>query len=249
MENIQRATVDEKIKNGYSFELGNYLSEGFKIFGKEWVLFSLYGLVSSLILIVSMFTVFGFALLVYPTLLGFSVAAEKVEKGERLEFSDFFGAFKNFGQHFLLGLVFLLSYALVFIPYFVILFYASGGGVAAETASVIMVFAMLFMFAMIIGIYFIQVAVFFAPYLVHYGGYSAGEAIGTSFKLAKKNFWWLLLFVFVVGIIAGIGQYACIIGMFASVAAAMLINYSLVKNVLMTQDYSEIEEIGSQAYH
>ena len=243
MERIQRTTVEDRIQNGYSFELGNYLSYGFKIFGKEWLMFSLYGLISTFILLFSFFTVIGFALLFYPTILGFAVAAEKVEKGEKLELNDFFGAFKNFGEYFILGIIFIVFIILLFVPYFssiFILFEYPDSNLAVFG----MVGSMLFMMLMIFGIYFLQIALFFAPYLIHFGNYSAKEAMGTSFKLAKKNFWWMLLFVFVVGLISGIGQYLCLVGMFASMAVGMLINYALVKKVLMNEDFHEIDEIG-----
>ena len=246
MNTILPGTVNDRIQNGYKFDFGNYLSEGFAIFQKEWLLFSLYGLVASLILIASFFTVIGFAFLFYPTMLGFSVAADKVENGESLQFNDFFGAYKNFSRHFLLGIIVVASYILLAIPYIFLIYYSSqpGGGESA----VAMLLAMLFLGLMVLGIYFLQVVLFFAPYLIHYGNYSATDAIKKSYALSMKNFWWMLLFVFVVGIIGGIGQYACLIGMFATMAAGFLMNYSLVKSVLLSTDASEIDQIGSTSY-
>lgn len=247
MERIQRTTVEDRIQNGYRFELGEYLSNGFKIFSKEWLMFSLYGLVSTFILMFSFLTIIGFALLFYPTMLGFAVAAEKVEKGEKLKFGDFFGAFKNFGEFFILGMILMACIILLFVPYFSLIFILMEN--PDSTMAVFgMIGSMLFMMVMIVGIYFVQIALFFAPYLIHFGNYSAKEAIGTSFKLAKKNFWWFLLFVFVVGMISSLGQYLCLVGMFASMAVGMLMNYSLVKKVLMDEDFNEIDEIGKTEF-
>lgn len=247
MERIQRTTVENRIQNGYQFEFSEYLSYGFKIFSKEWLMFSLYGLVSTFILIFSFFTLIGFALLFYPTMLGFAVAAEKVEKGEKLEFGDFFGAFKNFGEYFILGIMLIVFIILLFVPYFASIFILMEN--PDSTMAVFgMIGSMLFMMLMIVGIYFLQIALFFAPYLIHFGNYSAKEAIGTSYKLAKKNFWWFLLFVFVVGLISGVGQYVCLVGMFASMAVGMLMNYSVVKKVLMDEGFNEIDEIGQTEF-
>jgi membrane-anchored glycerophosphoryl diester phosphodiesterase (GDPDase) len=243
MANINPLTVEERIKNGYQFDFGKYLNEGFQIFGKEWILFSLYGLVAFLILAFSMVTIIGFFFLLFPTLLGFSIAADKVVKGEKLIFNDFFGGFKNFGSHSVIGSIYGFLYACMFGPYFFMIYYTVENN--SEEAFLGMGLSLGFMFLMVAVMYMVSVFLFFAPYLIHYGGYSMGEAIKKSIALSKKNFWWMLLLIFIVGFISGIGQYACIIGMFPTIAISMLINYSLVKNVLLTGEYSEIDEIGT----
>lgn len=246
MTKILKTTVENKINHGYEFRFGDYITGGFEIFQKEWFNFTLYGIVSTFIIGLSSFTLIGLPLLVFPTLLGFSVAADKVENGEKLNFSDFFGAFKNIGQHFIVGLVYALGYLIIFIPYFFLVF----GGVFSlfDDSSLFAIFLGSYMFVVIIlvlALYLAQVLLFFTPFLIHYGNYSAVEAIKTSVNLSKKNFWWQLLFVIVIGIISGIGQYACIIGIFVSIPIAALMGYSLVKKELMTENKNEIDEIGS----
>lgn len=248
MNRIDSATVEAKIRDGYNFDFGKYISDGFNIFAKEWLMFSLYGLVSTIILSISLFTVIGFILILYPTMLGFSIAAEKVERGERLEFNDFFGAFKNLGQFAVLGLIVFGGIVLILAIYFLMIF-AMTANPSQEPNPIAMLGIMLFFFVAIIGYYILQVLMIFTPYLIHYGNYSAVDAIKTSISVAKKNFWWLLLFVFVVGIIASIGQYACLIGMFPSMAVAAVIQYVMAKDVLMNSEHSEIDQIGNQAYH
>lgn len=248
MNRIDSATVEAKIRDGYNFDFGRYISDGFNIFAKEWLMFSLYALVSTIILVVSAFTVVGFVLLLYPTLLGFPVAAEKVERGERLEFNDFFGAYKNFGQYAVLGMIVLFCIGLI-VGIYLFMIFATTADPSREPNPILMMGVMLFFFVAIIAYYALQVLLIFTPYLIHYGNYSAVDAIKKSFEVAKKKFWWLLLFVFVVGVIASIGQYACLIGMLPSMAAAALIQYVMVKDVLMTATHSEIDQIGNQAYH
>jgi hypothetical protein len=245
MATLDRLTVEERIRNGYSFDLGKYLNEGFKIFGKEWLMFSLYGLVAFLILGLSIFTIVGFIFLLYPTLLGFSVAADKVVKGEPLNFNDFFGAYKNFGSHAVLGLIFMFIYGLMIGPYMFIFFYAIQDNNPSDSEILGMGVGVLIMLVMMVFMYVMMILLFFAPYLIHYGNYSSSDAIKKSIALSKKNFWWILLLVIITGFISGIGQYACIIGMFATFPIAMLINYSLVKDVLLTGEYSEIDQIGN----
>lgn len=242
MNKISPSTVEQRIQNGYNFDLGKYISEGFTIFSKEWLLFSLYGFVAFLIMMGSFLTFLGGVLLMYPVMLGFSLGFEKVVRGQKLNFSDFFGGFKNFGQHFILGIitvfVFLFLYALLFL----IMGWPRIVGLADDLMLVLKMFAYyLFLYA---AIFAFQVCIIFAPFLIHYGGYSALEAIQKSFQLAKKKFGWLLLFVFLVGILSSVGYLICFIGTFASMAWGLLIQFSMVRDVLMGEEYSEIDEIG-----
>lgn len=246
MPKIDKLRVDEVIRDGYGFELGDYISNGFNEFKKEWLLYSLYGLVACLILIFSFFTIIGFILLLYPTMLGFAVASDKRNETGLLKFSDFFGAFKNFGSYAVVGLLVFAAYLLIYVP-MIVLFGFSGFFMDnnPELGVFSMFGSMIFVFLGVLLVYFVMIGLFFAPYLIHYGGYSGTEAVRASFKLAFRNFWWLLLFVIITGVIGGIGQYLCLIGLFASMAAASLMNYAMIRKVLMTDSYNEIDEIGN----
>src|SRR5690625_483698 len=95
MGRILKSTVENKIKAGYEFRFGDYISEGFEIFKKEWVNFFLYAIVSSILLGIASITIIGVAFVLFPITLGFAVVADKISEGESIQFSDFFGAFKN----------------------------------------------------------------------------------------------------------------------------------------------------------
>lgn len=242
---LSQTTVESRIESGYEFKFGDYLSQGFKIFSKEWLLFSLYGLVSMLLLILSFLTIVGWFFTMFPLMMGFCVAAEKVDRGEELHFSDFFGAFKNLGDYAIYGLIIMLCFLLVLSPF--ILFAALIFFDSLDNSPFLSFGVMglsFYMFALIFVLYPVQIFLFFTPYLIHYGDFSAVQAMKLSFRLAKKNFWWLLLFVFVVGFISGIGQYLCLVGIFVSIAAAGCMNYAMVKDVLLNEDATEIDEIG-----
>ncbi|MBW7871640.1 MAG: hypothetical protein H3C39_11340 [Flavobacteriia bacterium] len=246
MPRIDKLRVDEIIRDGYGFELGDYISSGFNEFKKEWLLYSLYGLVAVIIMILSLFTIVGFIFLFYPTMLGFAVASDKRQQTGVLNFSDFFGAFKNFGSYAVVGLLVFAAYLLVYVPMFALLgFSGIFMGDHPELGMISMFGSMIFVFLGILLVYFVMIGLFFAPYLIHYGGYSGTEAVRASFKLAFRNFWWLLLFVIITGVIGGIGQYLCLIGLFASMAAASLMNYAMIKRVLMVDAFNEIDEIGN----
>jgi len=247
MPKIDKLRVDEIIRDGYGFELGDYISDGFNEFKKEWLLYSLYSLVAMIIMILSLCTIVGFIFLFYPTMLGFAVASDKRNETGELNFSDFFGAFKNFGSYAVVGLLVFAAYLLIYVPMFALFGFSEFFMNDNPELSVFSMFgSMIFVFFGVILVYLVMIGLFFAPYLIHYGGYSGTEAVRTSFRLAFRNFWWLLLFVIVTGVIAGIGQYLCVVGLLASLAAASLMNYAMIKRVLITDGYNEIDEIGIQ---
>lgn len=247
MSRIEVATVNQKIENGYNFDFGKYITDGFEIFKKEWLLFSLYGLVSSLLMMLSFLTVVGAFFWMFPLLLGYSVAAEKVERGEQLEFKDFFGAFKNYDKHAMLTLCLFAFFIVLYIPIILFLVFIemnSGYGDANAVGAIAGIFMIFYYLIFYVGLFFVQGSMIFAPYLIHYGGFSGVDAIKTSYKLFKKQMMMILLFVFVIGMLSAIGYFACLIGVFASMAAGTLMQYAMVKDILMQSTYSEIDQIG-----
>lgn len=248
MARIDQATVNDRIENGYNFDFGKYISDGFEIFKKEWLMFSLYGLASLILMMASFATLIGALFFVFPLYLGFSVAAVKVEKGEQLEFKDFFGAFKNYDKYALLCICYFAVFLVLYIPFIFLFVMADANigyfdaGVAGGVMGIFMMFYYVFFYA---AIYFIQGSMIFTPYLIHFGEYSAVEAMKASFKLFRRQILMIMVFVFVVGILTSIGYLACIIGVFATMAAGMLMQYSMVKDILMKSYYSEIDQIGN----
>ncbi len=245
MPKIYRERVADVLIEGYNFEMGDYLSEGFEIYKKEWLMFSLYGLVSIFLLFISAITIVGILFTAYPIMLGYAVAADKVSRSENLEFSDFFGGFKNFGSHAMVTILIVAAYLIVYIPFLGSIFMSGlNGGGDDLYYNLIGAFGSLYVMIGVLFIYFLMLGFFFAPYLIHYGNYSGGEAIRASFKIVFKNFWWLLLFLIITGILGAVGQYACLIGLIFTLPISALMNYSLVKKVLMSDDAHEIDQIG-----
>ncbi|MFA5620902.1 MAG: hypothetical protein WDA08_11410 [Weeksellaceae bacterium] len=250
MATITRSTVEEKIQNGYDLKLGESISKGFEIYMKEWLLFSLYALTAFFILVVSSITIIGLIFTAYPTMLGFAIAGEKVENGQTLQFSDFFDGYKKTSQLAVLGLIYMGLVLLIIIPYFgvffSVFFWENNFDGDFYPGTMFFGFFFVYIFFMMIASYLIQVLLFFAPYLIYFGDYSPVEALKNSFRLGKRNFWWLLLFVFIVGVISQMGAIAIYIGLLATIPAGALISYSMVKNVLMSDEFSEIENIGEK---
>lgn len=253
MTTINKTAIDEKIRDGYKFDFEKYISDGFNLCSKEWFLFSLYTLVYFILIYLASLTIIGGILLSYPLMLGFVVGAEKVNNGESLGFGDFFGGFKNFWNLVLLTLIIYAVIIILVVPLVVVMVFtvesiesASYGYNGPSTGLILFTFVY-GLFAIVAGLY-LAVSMVFSPYLIHYGDYSAGEALRTSFALSKKNFWKILIFLILCYFIAMIGYFACGIGMLFTLAAALCMHYPMVKDILLSDYSNEIDEIGQHNY-
>lgn len=59
MNKISPSTVEQRIQNGYNFDLGKYISEGFTIFSKEWLLSKIISTGKEKIRVVALVCIFG----------------------------------------------------------------------------------------------------------------------------------------------------------------------------------------------
>ena len=225
---ISDSTVEDRINNGYKFDIGQYISAGWEIFQKEWLNFSLYGLIVGFIL----FTGIG-VFFVYPLLIGFSLGAEKVERGEKLEIGDMFGGFKkNLGDLVILILLPMVVIMILYIP-FIILIFAGATSSDPDIAGGIAGGTMLIMYPLIfiLGIA-MSLILFFAPYMVFYGDYKAMDAIKKSWKIAKKQPLMIIIFIWLLSMLGSLGMLACGIGYFVTLALAYTCYYPAMKDVL-----------------
>jgi hypothetical protein len=250
MAKILRSTVDSKIQNGFEFQFSKYLSDGFNLIGKDFGQFVLFAFLSFLIACVSVITIIGPTVVLICTLNGFAVAADKIERNEKVELNDFFKGFDKLGNKIVLALIYFGITLLLYIPMIFSLIsmgYFSGtiGDGVQPVRILFMVFSYVFFYG---GILILHSSLVFSSYLIHFGDYSAGEAVSKSFRLYKKNFWMTTIFVLVMGILAYVGMAFCVIGIFASFPIMGLAYYSLIKDSLLSGEYSEIEQIGGASF-
>lgn len=236
-DTIHRSTVDEKINHGYTFDIGEYFSQGWEIFRKEWLTFSIYSLLLFIIITLAAFTIIGLLFVVYPLYIGYFIGADKVKKGESLSVGDMFGGFKhNLGQLAILTLVPVIVMGVAMIPFFgTFATMASmaensdvAGGIA--TGSLFLMYPILFILGIILNL-----VLFFAPYLVFFGNYSAMEALKTSWKLSMKQPLWVILYGLLIGFVAQIGTMLCGIGVFTSFGFAYVCYYPVMKDILFNE--------------
>lgn len=251
MRTLDYGKIEYCKNNRFSFDIGRYFNQSLEVFTNNWVQFVIYSLVSAIVFFMSYFTFIGVFIIVYPLMMGFLIGAERADDGMQLELGDFFKGFKNIGTYLLFMLSIILIYVILIIPIFFISFLPLilSGQDDLNTFLVLgsSVFLMILVFVIVIILSVFQIMVSFAPYLIHYGNMGLKDSMITSYKIVKKNFWWVLLISFIVGFISSIGVVGCYVGLLATYPISNIFKYFMLKDMILTGDdtQSEIDLLGT----
>ncbi|MDP4826320.1 MAG: YjgN family protein [Flavobacteriales bacterium] len=214
---------------GYVFDFGKAFEIGWNIFRENMGGFIGFFLVALLIIVVSCITIIGPLLIAMPLFAGFLIVGTKIYRKEAYSFNDFFGGFSRFGPllgyfllYMLISMVFVLPMLIPFMNDFSGMMELAENDRYAFQRSINDAIMPTFALSFVVGL-FVQVIALFALPLIVIGKLGTTEAIGWAFKIAKKNFWWLLLYAFVASLVAQTGVIACYIGMFFTLPLAELI--------------------------
>ncbi len=237
MSNLQ-SRLDSISQNGYNFKLGNYISQGFNILGKNAGLFVIYFCVCIVIYIVlGAIPLLGslVSFLISSSLVaGFYIVAGKTFNNENATFANFFDGFNVWAQLLLTSIIGGLLSVLAILPAMFYLIITIGFAGLTEIndfsdsplgvltgANLFIVFILFFLGAMV-SLLFI-----YAPLFVYFEKLSAWDAIVASAKVVSKNIFMHILFgiawffIMVVSVIPlGLGLLAAIPAYFCSVYAA-----------------------------
>ncbi|MFK7808590.1 MAG: BPSS1780 family membrane protein [Saprospiraceae bacterium] len=218
MNSARQEKLNDLIENGYDFDITKYISRGYRIFKEEMGLFVGY---TVFFIVIAMFSsaipIVGsmlFSLFLSPMLLvGYYIMANKIDRREPVEFSDFFKGFDFFKPIVLIALVSMVISLLCFSPYFQSYLVLMGGQPDA-IANLEFSPAMLLCF---IPILYFAISWMWAPMLVVFEDMPFWDAMEMSRRLITRN--WISVFVFYVlcGILAGLGVIAFCIGMFFTI--------------------------------
>ncbi len=214
---------------GYVFDFGKAFEIGWNIFRENMGGFIGFFLVALLIIVVSCITIIGPLLIAMPLFAGFLIVGTKIYRKEAYSFNDFFGGFSRFGPllgyfllYMLISMVFVLPMLIPFVNDFGGMMEMAESDPYAFQRSINDKIMPTFALSFVVGL-FVQVIALFALPLIVIGKLGTTEAIGWAFKIAKKNFWWLLLYAFVASLVDQTGVIACYIGMFFTLPLAELI--------------------------
>lgn len=222
---------DKIINQGYDFKIGNYISDGFALFKKDIGGF----IVATLLAIIMSFIPFCSLLAIG----NFYKICKKVDEGQSVQAGDIFD-FTDFWMYFKLFFLILFAVVILMIPVqFTVIPLIVAAKDTGENINVAMIIGgmgiwfllfILFLFAFTVSLYFVQ------PIISLYKIQSVRQAYSLSWKIAKKNFFMILIFSLIVGIISQLGVIICGIGILFTIPVGICIKYISYKDVLDTQN-------------
>ncbi len=200
-----KTRINQKIQNGYSFELEKYFSEGWNIFRKEPGPFILYGLVAGLILGAMNFLPEYLgeiaSYLISPALTaGLFIGARKIDQDGTLEFNDFFKGFDHIVQLFLLTFI---------------------SGILVAIGIV---------FLILPGIW-LAVGITLSIPLIIFARFDFWESITTSVKLVNKKWFHFFALLFLLAIFNIIGALFLVVGLLVTFPVTYCILYAAYKDI------------------
>ncbi|MEI7803081.1 MAG: hypothetical protein WCI97_10575 [Bacteroidota bacterium] len=264
-ENVSQSTeisFDERVRNvlanGYSFEIGKYLSTGSAILNKN-----LGGFIAYLFVVIainigcSMIPVIGSianSFFISPALYaGFVIMSFRVFKEKNTEFGKFFGGFKFVAPLALLTVLTIIIFAIVVIPYILIALGSQFSQIidlvknvqsGDEDPVLVAQFILTFVYKLI-PLFFIclivSVCFSFSQYIVVFGKKGAMDALSISAKIIWKRFISMLLFLIVIGLINILGAICLLVGLLYTIPLSMCAMYAAYEHIVGTSS-SDIED-------
>ena len=233
--------VQRVIDNGYSFDLGDYISKGFKIIQKNLGLFIAFILVFIVISVVlSVIPVIGqlaSSLIVSPCLLaGFLIAAKKSDDNQPLEFGDFFKGF-DFLKPLLVTILIQAAIMIAVMIPFGLAFYVGGDMNALEAGDPSGI--PFWSFILLLPLIYLAVAWGMTSFLIVFHKMSAWDALEASRQIITKQWFMFFLFGIVVGIIVMLGMVALGVGILFTLPAGMAMQFAAYRDIVGIPGHSE----------
>lgn len=249
--------VSELSSNGYSFNIGNYISEGFSIFGQYaggFIGFILLQFVISGVLGVIPIVGSIASWVIMPALqAGVFIVADRIRRREAFRFENFFDGFKaNWLQLFLVnlfsGLIILLLLAPLAPSLYAFIqayqeFVASGGSESPEIMlSELPAWAGTYLLVVSPIMVYLGISWGLAQMNVIFYNATAWEAMEASRKVVHRRWWMWFIFVFVCGIVAILGVIGLVIGLLITFPAVMCAMYAAYADVMQPDNDDKMDD-------
>lgn len=254
MTEQQRNRLNTIIDEGYSFDLGAYISQGFALFQRSAGNYIAFAFLAGMIIVVaSLIPIIGSLLtnlILTPALLvGGYLAAHKLNKNEELEFGTFFKGFDFIGSLASAALVTSLIVIAAFIP-LIAVWYMYGAAdwlyemidnpmLAEEPPS----FPFWSFLLLAPAVYF-GVAYSWSYHFIAFYGMGFWEAMETSRKIITKKWGLFFLFFLILGLLVGLGFLLFFIGALVAFPILMCASYAAFADVtgLLLEEESDLLE-------
>ena len=239
---------DKVINEGYSFDMGKYMDEGWKTFKKEagsFIGFTLLFMLLIIIISVIPFVSIVSGIINYCFFAGFFIYIRKLESNKQ-EFGDFFQGFNFFGQIFLFRLIVFLFMVPLIILVFIFVFpfdalpelfegtsdpqYFMESLMENLKGGTMFILSILIIIAIAI---YITISYSLVIPLIVDAKLGFWEAMETSRKVVAKKFLNFMAFFILLYFIAVFGMiFTCFLGVLVIIPYFSAITYSMYDNIL-----------------
>ncbi|MCS4303562.1 hypothetical protein [Chryseobacterium sp. BIGb0232] len=222
-----------------NFKFGEYINKGFELLKKD------FGNVFTAFLVCVVMSIIPFC-----GLLGMGNMyryLHKINKNQPASPGDIFD-FKDFMPYFILQLIVFGGVLLIYIPLVIVLALTGALSNNGNDAGLLaMIFIIPYVVFIMVAVYYFALKAFYIVPLISLKGIKdIKTAWNISKVMTKGNLIAILLFSFVVSLLAQIGFLACGIGIFLTIPLAYTANYFAYEDAIQQIEYDEITEIGSK---
>lgn len=221
-----------------NFKFGEYINKGIELLKKD------FGNVFVAFLVCVVMSIIPFC-----GLLGMGNMykyLQKLNKNQAASPGDIFD-FKDFMSYFILQLIIFGGVLIIYIPLIIVL--ALTGSISGSDDPSPLAGLLMFPYIIVVMIavyYFVLKAFYITPLISLKGIKDLKTAWNISKVMTQGNLIAILLFSFVVGLLAQIGFLACGIGVFLTIPFVYTANYFAYEDAIQQIEFDEITEIGSK---
>lgn len=256
--------IEERTEQGYEFELGEYINQGWDFFKQKGMLFVLFFIVFFAIsFVVRQIPFFGGIagwIVTVPLAVGPALACNLLSRGREPEFGDFFQGFKFIGQLLLTSLIQALISMTALIPFFIFMgitlgsFFIDFFQMVSSTsdpdpeqmlnmfqdsfsAGTILIGFLLFLPAV-----FVSIIYKFAGFNVVFFQDEFWPALEHSRKLIQQKFFQFFVFAIVLGLINLLGAICLVVGLLVTIPVTTCATYAAYHSILNLDEADEDSE-------
>lgn len=259
--------LQNSIANGYSVNIGAYLSRGLDIMKQNMGGYIGYaflgGFISLIVNFIPLLNIFGSIIITPCLLFGYHLVSHAISANRVIPpFGEFFGGFNKFGKIVVVTLLSAVVYIILFLPFiFVVgtgvissIFSASSSGnPTAVTEAMAGLFggsAAIILMITILAMVYISVSLMFAMLIAVFHNEEPVNALKLSWKVINKNWFMWFAFAILFGLIVGFSILLLFVGLFFAFPFYYCSIYAAFEDVCGVPEidgnyYKDINSIGS----
>jgi len=248
MNTSLQSKIDDLIRDGYQVEIGKYISmawENFKQAPGQYI-----GYLVIFFAILMALSMVPFGTLLSPVFaIGFAIVANKIQKGEQVEFGRFFDGFKsNPGHLILVGFISGLIILALMIPLFIVggvslftVFADIDAGSTPDFSAFNVGLLGIAGFLTLIPIIYLGISWSWATFFVAFKGLDFWPAMEASRKVITREWFSFFGFGIVLGLIAIAGALCFGFGLLVTIPLVSIASFMAFEQIVGLDDDNEID--------